>query len=91
MKKHLQLILSLLCVLALAFGITAALADDNEARIITVQWSDNNNYDLLRPDHVTVSLAGSAPLRLDDTNGWSGEVSVPAGTANDWTYDSVEG
>ena len=90
MKKHLQRILALLCVMALVFGAVTALAEETEAKVITVKWSDSNNYDGLRPASVTVKL-GDKELTLDEKNGWTGEVSVPAGTGNDWTYDAVSG
>ena len=89
MKKHLQLILSLLCVLALVFGITAAMAEENEARIITIKWYDGNNSDNIRPASVTASLAGQE-VELTADNGWSAEVTVPAATSNDgWQMVNV--
>ena len=94
MKKHLQRVLSLLCVLALALGCVCALAEDSsvqyEDRIITAKWMDGDNYDGIRPDSVEATLAGQKAT-LNDENGWTGVVSVPAGTENDWTYDAVEG
>ena len=94
MKKHLQRLLSLLCVLALALGCVCALAEDSSVqyddRIITVKWSDGNNYDGIRPDHVEATLAGQKAV-LNEENDWTGVVSVPTGTENDWTYDAVEG
>ena len=93
MKKHLQRILSLLCVLAMVFG-TAALADDlnveYDVRVITVKWMDGDNYDGIRPDHVDASLGGEKTT-LNEGNGWTGSVSVPHSTDNSWTYDSAEG
>ena len=93
MKKHLHRILSLLCVLALVFGTVSVLAEEEtEARIITVKWEDGDNYDKIRPDHVNASLAGqeAKPTPTED-NGWTGEVTVPVGTGNDWTFDKPEG
>ena len=91
MKKHLQLILSLLCVLALVFGLSAALAEEEkDARVITIKWVDENNYDKLRPDHLDVMLAGETTV-LNEANGWTGEVSVPISTGNDWEYSRPEG
>ena len=91
MKNHLQRILSLLCVLALAIGAVSVLAESEtaqkETRIITVIWDDANNRDGLRPDSVTATLSGES-VTLNEANGWTGEVSVAAGTGNDWTYDS---
>lgn len=94
MKKHLQRILSLLCVLALSLGSVCALAEDSsvqyEDRIITAKWMDGDNYDGVRPDQVEASLAGKT-VTLNEENGWTGVVSVPADTDNEWTYDAVDG
>ena len=90
MKKNLQRILALLCVLALAFGAASALAEETEARVITIKWADSNNYDGLRPATVSVKLGGKE-LTLDESNGWTGEVQVAAGTGNDWSYTKPEG
>ena len=94
MKKHLQRILAVLCVLALALGCVHALAEDSsvqyEDRVITVKWMDGDNYDGVRPDSVDAFLAGQKAT-LNEENGWTGVVSVPAGTDNEWNYDGVEG
>ena len=94
MKKHLQRILSLLCVLALALGCVSALAEDSsvqyEDRIITVKWMDGDNYDGIRPDAVEATLAGQKAT-LNEENNWTWVVSVPSDTSNDWSYGSVEG
>ena len=94
MKKHLRRILSLLCVLALAFGTAAATAEGNdvqmEDRVITVLWKDGNNRDGLRPDPVYAYLAGEKAT-LTEQNGWTATVSVPSDTDNNWTYDAIEG
>ena len=90
MKKHLQRILCLLCVLALALGTVPVLAEETESRIITVKWMDRDDYDKIRPDHVDAFLAGEK-VTLTAQNGWTGAVSVPAGTDDNWTYDAVEG
>ena len=92
MKKHLQRILSLLCVLALVLGCVCALAEDiqYEDRIITAKWMDGDNYDGVRPDSVNAYLSGQKAT-LNEENGWTGVVSVPAGTDNEWTYDTVDG
>ena len=86
MKKNLQLILSLLCILALAFGITAAAAEEMEARVITVVWDDGDNYDGLRGD-VTAKL-GDQSVTLTAANGWT-EVyeGLPAYDPNGVMYD----
>ena len=85
MKKHLQRILALLCVLAMTFGTAGALAEEQtETRIIVIQWQDSNNYDGLRPDALPVSLAGvDANPVPSEANGWTSQVSVPASTAED--------
>ena len=91
MKKHLQTILSLLCVLALALGTFTALAEGNVSKVITVKWSDGDNYDQIRPAQVKATLAGEEVI-LSEENGWTGEVSVPAGTdPSGWTFDAVDG
>ena len=87
MKKNLQLILSLLCVLALALGITAAAAEETKAteiQVITIVWNDNENCEGLRPtEAITAKLAGQeAELRAE--NGWTGAVEVPVGTEVNW-------
>ena len=92
MKKHLQLILALLCILALAFGITAALAEEEtEARIIQIRWEDGDNIDQIRPTgSITATLAG-VPVELNAANGWSGEAVVPVSTQNDaWSLSAVQ-
>ena len=91
MKKHLQTILSLLCVLALALGTFTALAEGNVSKVITVKWSDGDNYDQLRPAQIKANLAGQEVV-LNEANGWTGEVSVPEGTdPSGWEYDDVNG
>ena len=94
MKMHLQRILAVLCVLALALGCVHALAEDSsvqyEDRVITVKWMDGDNYDGVRPDSVDAFLAGQKAT-LNEENGWTGVVSVPADTDNEWNYDGVEG
>ncbi|MBR2661447.1 MAG: Cna B-type domain-containing protein [Clostridia bacterium] len=94
MKKHLQLILAMLCILALAFGINAALAEEEtESRIIQIRWEDGDNIDGLRPTGTINAWLDGKKAELNAGNGWSGEVVVPASTQNsDWTLDldSVE-
>ena len=95
MKKHLQRILSLLCVLALTLATATVLAEEDpsiqyETRVIIVKWSDGDNYDGLRPKSVNAELAGQ-PVTLSADSDWTGSVSVPAGTGNDWQYASVDG
>lgn len=93
MKKRLQRILSLLCVLALCWTAAAALADaevQQEARILTVEWKDGDNYDGLRPKEVTAELAGQT-VTMTEASGWAATVTVPAGTDNAWTFTAPEG
>ena len=92
MKKHLQLILALLCVLALAFGISAALAEEEEteSRIIQIRWEDGDNIDKIRPTETLTATLANKEVELNAGNGWSGEVIVPAGTAYDaWSLPTV--
>ena len=94
MKKHLQRILSLLCVLAMALGTVSALAEDPsvqyEARVITVVWDDGDNYDGIRPESIDMTL-GDQTVTLNEKNEWGGEVSVPSGTAfNAWVFETPE-
>ena len=85
MRKHLQRILSLLCVLALAIGAVTALAqgsEETEVRILVVKWQDGNNYDNIRPDEVTAYLAGEKAT-MNEANGWTDMVVVPKDTDED--------
>ncbi len=85
MKKHLQTILSLFCILCLMSGIAAVQAEETEALIVTVVWQDGNNYSLARPDSVTAELEANGQrhsVDLNEGNGWTSEVTVPAGTEN---------
>lgn len=96
MKKNLQLILSLLCILALAFGLTAAAAEEMEARVITAVWQDGNNYDGLRPEKLEVSFTSgdvTKAVELNEANGWTGAVEVPVGEPADkaWNVTTPEG
>ena len=93
MKKRLQRILCLLCVAALCWAAAGALAEAwtaKEARVVTVEWKDGDNYDMIRPDTVTVSLAGQDVVLSADT-GWAGQADVDEGTGNDWTFKAPEG
>ena len=94
MRKHLQKILSLLCVLALVLGTVPALVAEssvqNDARIITVAWDDGENYDGLRPASVKAAIAGQE-VELKEENGWAGEASIPHGSTDEWTYNTPEG
>ena len=91
MKKHLQTILSLLCIMALVFGTFTALAEGNVSKVIVVKWSDGDNYDQIRPPQIEATLAGQKTI-LNEANGWAGEVSVPADTdPNGWSYETPAG
>ena len=97
MRKHLQRILSILCVMALALTAVAALAEDPsvqyEDRVISIEWHDSNDYNKLRPAQVNVSLPGQleAVAPLTAANGWTGQARVPATAENNWVYDVPEG
>ena len=89
MKKRLQQILSLLCILALALGCvtTAALAEQQtESRIIAVQWEDGSSPDDNRPEIAVAYSAAGFSTTLNKANEWKAEVSVTAGTTGDWTW-----
>ncbi len=93
MKKRVRQVLSLLCILALAFGcLTTAAADGEqmEARIIAVQWEDGNGESASRPE-ISVSY-GDYSATLNADNQWRDEISVPAGDKGEWTCpESLEG
>ena len=78
MKRKLQRIVSVVCVLALMVGcgVSFSMAEsvDNVTRYITVEWVDEDNYDNLRKD-VSVSLGGQPAVILSEANGWAGESS----------------
>ena len=93
MKKHLQRILSLLCILAMVFSTASALAEKAEVQtedlIITVEWKDGNNYDGTRPTSLEVTLAEQS-VTLNEENGWTNVVTVPADTEVKWEYTKPE-
>ena len=93
MKKHLQRILSLLCILAMLFSTASALAEEAEVQtedlIITVEWKDGNNYDGTRPTSLEVTLAEQS-VTLNEENGWTNVVTVPADTEVKWEYTKPE-
>ena len=101
MRERFQRILSVLCALALMLGCLplAAMAEGGdpnyvqyETRVICLEWKDGNNYDQIRPTgDLYASLAGFKTGALNEANGWTGEVSVPEGTGNDWEIDTPEG
>lgn len=79
MKKRLRQILSLLCVLALAFGCvtTAALAESTETQedyhVIGIEWADDNNADKTRPTEIK-AYYGNKEITLSEANNWTGEI-----------------
>jgi len=84
MAKRLRQILSLLCILFLTLGsaIAAGSAEEQtEARIITTEWEDGSTESDDRPD-ISVKF-GDREAKLTRDNGWSAEISVPAGTEGD--------
>lgn len=93
MKKRLQRILSILCVLALAIAGLAASAFAENAekvtRVITVNWVDEDNYDGLRPKSVEMKI-GDEPVTvtLSEENGWTGEALAAANAS--WTIQPVD-
>ncbi len=93
MKKRLQRILSILCVLALAIGCwTVAVSEEGDAKqasyVITVTWMDEDNYDGLRPDSINASIGGTA-VTLNKGNGWTAIALAPEGSA--WSVPDVAG
>ncbi len=82
MKRRLQRILSILCVLALAIGCVSLVSfaeSAGDVRIICVEWNDENNYDELRPASVEMKFGDSTSVALNEANNWTAEVLVPAG------------
>ena len=63
MKLRLQRILSILCILALFAGCLSFAVSEGEAekvsRVIRVEWSDEDDYEGLRPDSVTMTIEGN--------------------------------
>lgn len=94
MKKRLQRILSILCVLALAIAGLAASAFAENAekvtRVITVNWVDEDNYDGLRPESVKMTIGDDAAVTvtLSEENGWTGEALAAAGAK--WKIQPVD-
>ena len=81
MKRRMQQILSILCVLALMIGCVSfvSLAEGaEEIRIVCVEWDDENNYDKLR-DAVEITCEGTKKAVLNADNNWASEMLVPAG------------
>ena len=94
MKNHLQRILSLLCVLALALGCASASAQtvQDVTHVLSIEWSDGDNYDGLRPTSVAVAYAGvDAKEDASEANGWTAQVTLPEGQSGTWLLDVPEG
>ena len=92
MKKRLQQILSILCVLMLVTGclVVAASADEpNTIRVITARWDDEDDYEGLRPKGDIIMSINNTDVHLNAGNEWTGSAEAPASA--EWTYATVEG
>ena len=92
MKKRLQQILSILCVLMLLTGclVVAASADEpNTIRVITARWDDEEDYEGLRPKGDIIMSINNTDVHLNAGNEWTGSAEAPASA--EWTYATVEG
>ena len=92
MKSRLQRILSALCILALLAGCLSLTAfaegEDPVSRAIVVEWSDEDNYEGIRPPSVEVFIGGE-PVTLNADNAWTAEKKVAVGS--EWTIPDVPG
>lgn len=92
MKSRLQRILSVLCILAMLAGCLAlpafAEGEDPVSRAIVVEWSDEDNYDGIRPASLEVTI-GSETVTLNAENAWTAEREVAVDS--EWTIPDVEG
>ena len=90
MKKRLQRILSVLCMLALVLGCIsfASSEGEKEIQIITVEWTDENDYDALRPASVSAKL-GDQTVVLNEENDWTAQAAAAAGA--EWDAPAPEG
>ena len=89
MKQRLLRILSILCILALACGcLTLSAFAEEDIKLVTVLWEDDNNYDALRPDSVDISYGGES-VTLDKDNNWTGTITAVSGT--EWNIPTVSG
>ena len=92
MKLRLQRILSILCILALFAGCLSFAVSEGEAekvsRVIRVEWSDEDDYEGLRPDSVTMTIEGNT-VAVTKANGWVAETQAAADAA--WSYGTVAG
>ncbi len=92
MKRRLQRILSILCVLMLATGcmvLTASAEDPDVVKVITVRWEDKDNYEGVRPTGDIVMTINGTEVFLNAGNEWTGSAEAPAGAK--WTIASVDG
>lgn len=90
MKQRLLRILSILCILALACGcLTLPAFADDDVKLVTIKWDDDNNYDGLRPEtDITVSYGGTA-VQLNEANNWTNAITAKSGTQ--WVIPDVSG
>ena len=92
MKRKLQRILSILCILALFTGCLAFASAEEEAekvsRVITVKWEDEDNYEGIRPDSVQMTIGGAA-VTVKASEDWVAE--TLAGADEKWSYGAVAG
>ena len=88
MKQRLLRILSVLCILALACGcLTLPAFAEEDIRVVTVQWNDDNDYEGLRPKDVTVTL-GDESVTLNEDNNWYSEIKgAPGAQWSEPSYD----
>lgn len=92
MKKRLQRILSILCVLMLVTGclMLAASADEpNTIKVITARWEDEDDYEGLRPKGDIIMSINGTDVHLNAGNEWTGSAEAPADAK--WTFATVEG
>jgi hypothetical protein len=90
MKQRLLRILSVLCILALACGcltLSAFAEDTKVTKVITVLWEDEDDYEGLRPDSVTMSIGGETVVLKPDS--WIGEATVSPGAT--WSVADLSG
>ena len=92
MKLRLQRILSILCILALFAGCLSFAVSEGEAdkvsRVIRVEWSDEDDYEGLRPDSVPMTIEGNTVV-VKKADGWVAETLAAENAA--WTYGAVAG
>ena len=91
MKQRLQRILSILCILALMTGciaLTAFAEEEYVTKVISVEWDDDDDYEGLRKQEVTMTIAGQS-VTLNKGNYWTGAAEVPADA--EWITENVTG